>query len=90
MHYILCAGILPLKVYKDLINPDKFRSELHRIGGVYGLVIVSNPNKIKQYIGSSKDLYQRLMDHIKGRESNVRLQRSMSKYGRYSSLFILI
>jgi group I intron endonuclease len=42
---------------------------------------VSNPNNIKQYIGSSKDLYQRLMDHIKGRDSNIRLQRSLSKYG---------
>jgi hypothetical protein len=73
LHNILCAGILPLKVYKDLNNPDKFRSELHRIGGVYGLVNVFNSKKIKQYIGSSKDLYQRLMVHIKGRVSNMRL-----------------
>jgi hypothetical protein len=28
----------------------------------------------KQKIGSSKDLYQRLMDHKKGRDSNSRLQ----------------
>ena|SRR5882757_3840156 len=76
LHNILpygSAGILPLKVYKDLNNPDKFRSELHRIGGVYGLVNVFNSKKIKQYIGSSKDLYQRLMDLIKGRKSNMRL-----------------
>jgi len=33
LHNNLCAGIFPLKVYKDLNNPDKFRSELHRIGG---------------------------------------------------------
>ncbi len=34
LNYIFCAGILPLKVYKNLNNPDKFRSEFHRIGGV--------------------------------------------------------
>jgi group I intron endonuclease len=89
VHNILCAGILPLKVYKDIKNPDKFRSELHRIGGVYGLVNVSKSKKIKQYIGSSKDLYQRLMDHIKGRESNMRLQRSISKYGIENFHFLI-
>lgn len=79
--FYLLSGVLPLKVYKDLKTPDKLKIELHRVGGVYGLVNISDPNKIKQYIGSSKDLYQRISDHLKGRDSNSRLQRSILKYG---------
>ena len=75
------CGIIPIKIYDDLKNPNNFRSDLHKVGGVYGIVNISNPNKIKQYIGSSKDLYHRLMDHLKGRDSNSRLQRSIAKYG---------
>ena len=77
----LLFSFLPLKVYRDLKQPENFKAELHKIGGVYGLVNISDPNHIKQYIGSSKDLYQRLSDHLKGRDSNSRLQRSISKYG---------
>jgi GIY-YIG catalytic domain len=65
---LIIAGIIPLKTYKNLSFPDKFKSELHRVGGVYGLINTYDSKKIKQYIGYSKDLYQRLMDHLKGRE----------------------
>ena len=41
----------------------------------------NNTKTSKQYIGSSLNLYSRLMDHIKGRESNLRLQRSIHKDG---------
>jgi group I intron endonuclease len=44
-------------------------------------VNVSEPNNIKQYIGSSQDLYHRISEHIRGKDSNSRLQRSISKYG---------
>ena len=67
------AGIIPIKIYDDLTNNKNLRSDLHRVGGVYGIVNISKPEKIKQYIGSSKDLYHRLMDHLKGRDSNSRL-----------------
>lgn len=79
---IIC-GFLPIKIYDNLTNHENFRSDLHKVGGVYGIVNVSakSSKKIKQYIGSSKDLYQRLMDHIRGQDSNIRLQRSISKYG---------
>jgi len=56
-------------------------TDLHKVGGVYGIVNITNPKKIRQYIGSSLDLYHRLMDHLKGRDSNSRLQRSIAKYG---------
>lgn len=79
-NFILMSAIIPLKIYDDLNNYKNFRSDLHRIGGVYGIVNTSDPKNIKQYIGSSKDLYHRILDHIKGNDSNSRLQRSIAKY----------
>lgn len=82
--FILLAGILPLKVYENLSSKstiNNLKLDLHRVGGVYGIINISDPKNIKQYIGSSKDLYQRLSDHLNGRDSNSRLQRSISKYG---------
>jgi len=35
---LLIAEILPLKTYKNLSSPENFRKELHRVGGVYGLI----------------------------------------------------
>jgi hypothetical protein len=43
------SGIIPLKIYDNLTNNENLRSDLHRVGGVYGLVNISNPKKIKQY-----------------------------------------
>lgn len=37
----LLNGFLPLKVYNDLTKPAKFKIELHRKGGVYGLINIS-------------------------------------------------
>lgn len=80
LNIILMYAIIPIKIYDDLNNYKNFRSDLHRIGGVYGIVNTSDPENIKQYIGSSKDLYHRILDHIKGNDSNSRLQRSIAKY----------
>ncbi len=85
----LFSSLLPLKVYKDLNNPEKFKDELHKLGGFYGLVNMSDPNNIKQYTGSSKDLYKRLEDNLKGRDSNSKLQRSISKYGIHKFYFCI-
>ena len=54
------------------------RKELKNKAGVCGII---NTKSSKQYIGSSLNLYSRLMDHIKGRDSNLRLQRSIHKDG---------
>ncbi len=75
------CGIIPIKIYDNLSNYDNLRLDLHRVGGVYGIVNISDSKNIKQYISSSKDLYHRLMDHLKGKDSNSRLQRSIVKYG---------
>ena len=75
------VSVVPLIIYDNLLNPENLKSNLHKIGGVYGIMNISDPKKIKQYIGSSLNLYQRLLDHLKGRDSNSRLQRSIKKYG---------
>jgi hypothetical protein len=79
--YIQCFNaipIKPLKTYNDLSNTNLLKKDLGNLGGVYGLIHIKSS---KQYIGSSINLYSRLMDHIKGRDSNLRLQRSIKKYG---------
>lgn len=35
---LIIAGTIPLKTSKNLSFPDNFKSELHRVGGVYGLI----------------------------------------------------
>ena len=35
---LIIAGIIPLKTYKNLSFLDNFKSELNRVGGVYGLI----------------------------------------------------
>ena len=78
IHYLSILPIKPLKVYIDLSETDKLNKDLGKLGGVYGLI---HKNSSKQYIGSSLNLYRRLIDHIKGRDSNLRLQRAIKKYG---------
>ena len=79
---LIIAGIIPLKTYKNypyliILNRNFIELEVFMIC----LINTYDSKKIKQYIGSSKDLYQILMDHLKGRDSNSRLQRSINKYG---------
>ena len=61
-----------------LVELKILKKDLGNLGGVYGIIHVKSS---KQYIGSSLNLYSRIMDHIKGRDSNLRLQRSIKKYG---------
>ena len=68
--------VKPLVTYDDLSNTNLLRKELKNKAGVYGII---NTKTSKQYIGSSLNLYHRLLDHIKGRDSNLRLQRSLKK-----------
>lgn len=79
--YIQCLNVIPinsLKTYIDLSDTNLLKRDLSKLGGVYGLIHVKSS---KQYIGSSLNLYSRLKDHIKGKDSNLRLQRSIKKYG---------
>ena len=59
-----------------LAKPSQ-KKDLHKVGGVYGIVYKAKEGKSMQYIGSRLNLYERVMDHIKNRNSNTRLQRSI-------------
>jgi hypothetical protein len=53
----MIAGILPLKIYKNLSSPENFRSKLHRVGlPAFGwrseyIGLINTNKNIKQYIG---------------------------------------
>ena len=58
---------LPKKIFDSLDNIDKvksYRNLLKNKSGIYSLV---NEINKKQYIGSAKDLYLRLLEHIVGK-----------------------
>jgi group I intron endonuclease len=76
----------PKKCYNDLNNTKLLKKELSNLRGVYGIIHIKSS---KQYIGSSINLYARLMDHIKGRRSNIRLQRSIKKYNLKSFKIVI-
>jgi group I intron endonuclease len=76
----------PLKTYSDLSNTNLLKKDLSNLGGVYGFIHIKSS---KQYIGSSSNLYSRIMDHIKGRNSNLKLQRSIKKYSLKSFHLII-
>jgi group I intron endonuclease len=59
---------------------------LSKLGEIYGFIYIKSS---KQYINSNKNLYSRLMNYIKGRYSNLRLQRSIKKYGLKSFNLII-
>ena len=56
--------IKPLKTYTDLDNIEFLKNDLGNLGGIYGIV---HKESSKQYIGSSLNLYSRLIEHIRGR-----------------------
>ena len=70
--------VLTITNLQDKNNIFSKRDLLLRKGGIYSFL-----NKIngKQYIGSAKDLYLRLNEHLIHRKSNKALQAAISKYG---------
>ena len=78
---ILQFNVLPVKPlinYNDISNTNFLRKELKNKARVYGII---NTKSSRQYTDSRLNLYSRLMDPIKGRDSNLRLQRSIHKEG---------
>ena len=70
--------ILILKDLHDKNNIKSYRMILNRKGGIYSFFNTING---KQYIGSAKDFYIILCEHIDNRKSNVALQDAFNKYG---------
>jgi group I intron endonuclease len=72
---------IPILTLTDLEDKDYIFSKrdlLLRKGGIYSFI---NKMNEKQYIGSAKDLYLRLNEHLSHRKSNKALQAAISKYG---------
>ena len=79
----------PVKEYFNLNNKNqisKIRSDLFKKSGIYGFI--NNING-KRYIGSGVDLYRRFLDHLKGRSTNVRLQRAIKAHGIDNFSFVV-
>jgi excinuclease UvrABC nuclease subunit len=71
---------LPIKFLSKLNDKnfiDSCHSLLRKKGGIYSFF---NTVDNKQYIGSAKDLYLRLNEHLSGKKSNIALQRAIEKY----------
>ena len=73
--------IKPIKEFTDLTDIGKLRPLLTEVLHVTGVYCIVNQINGKQYIGSSTNLYRRLLDHLKGRSSNRALQAAIAKYG---------
>lgn len=71
---------IPLFIINNLSKESvkSFRNELVDKGGVYSFMNTING---RQYIGSAKDLYLRLNEHLDNRKSNNALQDAFKKYG---------
>ena len=72
---------VPILTVNNLNNKDcikSFRILLKDKGGIYSFINMVNGN---QYIGSAKDLYLRLNEHLENNKSNVALQKAFAKYG---------
>lgn len=80
----------PLHIFKDLDNRSKVLSyrgiKLSGKSGIYAFVNMIND---KRYIGSANNLYERMLDHLAGRSSNLLLQRAFAKYGKENFQFVV-
>lgn len=70
--------IITLENLDDKAYISSYRETLKTKGGIYSFVNTLNG---KQYIGSAKDFYIRLNEHLNNKKSNINLQRAFNKYG---------
>jgi GIY-YIG catalytic domain len=72
---------LPIKVFSNLDNNEIVISYAEILRNKAGIYCFINTVNNKRYIGSAKDLYLRLIEHIAGKKSNIALQNAILKYG---------
>lgn len=84
----------PIKRFKGL--DDRFKllsygSPSHGLRGKSGIYAFINLVNGKQYIGSAKDLYRRLKDHLEPNttKSNIGLQQAFIKYGKDNFEYVI-
>lgn len=79
----------PVKLYINIHTKDvisQIRSDLYKKSGIYALI---NSIDGKLYIGSGVNLYRRFSDHLKGRSSNLRLQRAIKVHKIKNFYFVV-
>jgi len=72
---------VPILTINNLNNEDSIKNHKELLkykGGIYSFINTVNGN---QYIGSAKDFYLRLNEHLDNKKSNVALQKAFVKYG---------
>jgi hypothetical protein len=75
---------IPILVINNLLVLDdkhyvnSYKEIIKNKAGIYSFINTINGN---QYIGSAKDLYLRLNEHLNNRKSNSSLQKAFEKYG---------
>jgi group I intron endonuclease len=82
-------NIQPYKVYDnidDIETINCIKIELKKSRGIYGFLCKINS---KIYIGSSENLVNRFLEHLKGKKSNLKLQRAILKYGLNNFYYII-
>jgi hypothetical protein len=78
---VKATPIFTLDKLYDKLHIDSNREILKNKGGIYSFI---NTVDGKQYIGSAKDFYLRLNEHLNNKKSRacaVNLQRAINKYG---------
>lgn len=70
--------ILTINELNNKISINSYKKLLKGKGGIYSFINLENG---KQYIGSAKDFYLRLNEHLVNKKSNVALQNAFVKYG---------
>ena len=73
--------LTPVITFNDITNYEivlSYSDLLKRKSGVYCFINTVNG---KLYIGSAKDLYLRLIEHLSNKKSNAALQKAIDKYG---------
>ena len=77
------SNLLPIPIISFNNLDNKYCLKSYRIllkdkGGIYSFINTKNGN---QYIGSAKDFYLRLNEHLSNKKSNLALQNAFIKYG---------
>lgn len=75
------ASSLPvaIKVFYKLDDNDTILSYRQLLKDKAGIYCFVNTVTNKRYIGSAKDLYIRLIEHLSNKKSNIALQNAISK-----------
>ena len=72
---------IPIISLGNLNDANSIKSYCELLKGKGGIYSFVNTLNNKRYIGSAKDLYIRLNEHIRNKKSNTALQKAFEKYG---------